>query len=253
MSSTIHLPPTTQRWLRDSPLTPYIMGYFDHLIQCRYAAETTEHYMAGIAHLGLWMGQSHLAIEQLDEQAVNRFLDEHLPMCDCPRPVFRTRSDLRAACAHLLHSLRDCGVIPQPATPTIPLDAEVDRFAEYLRNVRGLASETCRNYRRIVRCLLEARFGTEEIVFPVLQPADVRQFIADQLAHRATPAKARLVASALRAYFRYRGACGNDVHALKGVIVLPAHWSLASLPRSLSDDEVDRLLNAFPQAVDLIC
>ena len=39
MSSTIHLPPTTQRWLRDSPLTPYVMGYFDHLIQCRYAAD----------------------------------------------------------------------------------------------------------------------------------------------------------------------------------------------------------------------
>jgi integrase/recombinase XerC len=64
-----------------------------------------------------------------------------------------------------------------------------------------------------VRCLLEARFGTAEIVFPALQPADVRQFIAGQLAHRATPAKARLVASALRAYFRYRGACGNDVYA----------------------------------------
>jgi hypothetical protein len=52
MSSKIHLSPTTQRWLRDSPLTPYVMGYFDHLIQCRYATETTERYMAGIAHLG---------------------------------------------------------------------------------------------------------------------------------------------------------------------------------------------------------
>jgi len=79
-----------------------------------------------------------------------------------------------------------------------------------------------------------------------LQPADVRQFIADQLEHRATPANARVVASALRAYFRYRGACGNDVHALKGVIASPAHWRLASLPRSLTADEVDRLLKAFP-------
>ena len=121
MSSTIHLPPTTQRWLRDSPLTPYVMGYFDHLIQCRYAVITTEKYMAAIAHLGLWMGQSQLTIEQLDEQAVNRFLDEHLPMCDCPRPVFRIRSDLRTACAHLLHILRDCGVIPWPTTPTAPV------------------------------------------------------------------------------------------------------------------------------------
>ena len=183
MSSTIHLPPTTQRWLRDSPLTPYVMGYFDHLTQCRYAAVTTEKYMAAIAHLGLWMGQSHLAIEQLDEQAVNRFLDEHLPICDCPRPVFRTRSDLRAACARLLRILRDRGVVPWPTTPTAPLDAEADLFDEHLRNVRGLADETCRNYRRIVRCLLEARFGTAEIVFPDLQPADVRQFIAGQLAH----------------------------------------------------------------------
>ena len=147
MSSIIHLSSTTQRWLRDSPLTPYVMGYFDQLIQCRYAAETTEKYMAGIAHLGLWMGQSHLAIEQLDKKAVTRFLDEHLPICACPRPVFRTRSDLRAACAHLLCILRDRGVIPRPTTPTAPLDAEVDRFDEHLRNVRGLAGETCRNYR----------------------------------------------------------------------------------------------------------
>jgi integrase/recombinase XerC len=246
MSSTIHLSPITQRWLRDSPLTPYVMGYFDHLIQCRYAAETTENHMAGIAHLGLWMGQSHLAIAQLDETVVTRFLDQHLPMCACPRPVFRSRPDLRAACAHLLRILRDRGVIPRPATSTVPFDAEVDLFDEHLRNVRGLADETRRNYRRIARRLLEVRFGTAAIVFPALQPAAVRQFIADQLEHRATPANARLVASALHAYFRYRGACGNDVHALKSVIASSAHWRLASLPRSLTADEVDRLLNVFP-------
>ena len=54
-----------------------------------------------------------------------------------------------------------------------------------------------------------------------MQPADVRQFIAAQLEHRATTANARAVASGLRAYFRYRGTCGDDVHALTGVIALP--------------------------------
>jgi hypothetical protein len=44
-----------------------------------------------------------------------------LPMCDCPRPVFRTRSDLRTACAHLLGILRDRGVVPWPTTPTAPM------------------------------------------------------------------------------------------------------------------------------------
>jgi site-specific recombinase XerD len=246
MNSMVHLSPIAQRWLRDCPLTPYVAGYFNHLIECRYSAETTEKYMAGIAHLGWWMGQSDLAIDQLDEKVIAQFLDEHLPLCDCPRPAFRTRSDLRAACAHLLRILRDRGVIPPPATPFVPCDEEVGRFDEHLRDVRGLAGETRRHYRRIVRRLLDARFGTAEIVFSALQPADVRQFIADQLAQKATSANASVIATALRAYFRYRGACGNDVHALKGVITVPAHWSLASLPRSLTADEIDRLLQAFP-------
>ena len=97
-----------------------------------------------------------------------------------------------------------------------------------------------------MRRLLAARFGTAEIDFPALQPADVRRFVADQMEHRATASNASAIAAALRAYFRYRGTCGNDVHALQGVIASPAHWSLASLPKSLTAEEVGRLLDAFP-------
>ena len=125
-------------------------------------------------------------------------------------------------------------------------DQEVDRFDDYQRDVRGLSLATRRNYSRIVRRLLEVRFGASEIVFSALQPADVRRFVADQLEQRTTASNAGLIAAALRAYFRYRGTCGNDVHALTGVIVSPAHWSLASLPKSLTDDEIERLLGAFP-------
>ncbi len=246
MYPTIHLHPTTQRWLRDSPLTPYVIGYFNHLIQCRYSVQTARKYIAGIAHLGLWMGQSQLLIDQLDERAVNRFIDEHLPVCDCPHPAFQTRSDLRAACVHLLRILRDQGIIPLPATPSTPLDEEVGRFDEHLRNVRGLAVDTRRNYLRIVRSLLDARFGDAEIAFSALQPADVRRFVADQLERKATHSNASVITTALRAYFRYRAVCGDDIRALESVVSSPAHWSLASLPKSLTADEVDRLLDAFP-------
>jgi integrase len=101
-------------------------------------------------------------------------------------------------------------------------------------------------YERIVRRLLYLRFGAAEIDFSALQPAHVRRFVADQLEHRTTASNASSIAAALRAYFRYRGTCGNDVNALTGVISSPAHWSLASLPKSLTDDEIARLLDAFP-------
>ena len=110
-STTIYLPPTTQRWLRNSPITPYVLVYLDYLTKCRYADETTEHYLAGLAHLGLWMRLNHLRIEELDEVVVTQFLEEHLPNCDCPRPIFQTRADLNAACGHFLRILRDHGAI----------------------------------------------------------------------------------------------------------------------------------------------
>jgi integrase/recombinase XerC len=199
MNLDIHLHPATQRWLRDSPLTPYVIGYFNHLVQCRYSIQAARNYINGIAHLGRWMAQSHIPIDQIGESTVSQFLDEHLPVCDCPRPAFRSRPELRAACAHLLRLLRDQDAIPAPATPTTPADEEVGRFDEHLCKVRGLAVETRRNYRRIVRCLLDARFGTAEVDFPALRPADVRRFVAGQMEHRPTASNASAIAAALHA------------------------------------------------------
>ena len=54
------------------------------------------------------------------------------------------------------------------------------------------------------------------------------------------------MASALRAYLRYRAGCGDPVLALRGAILSPAQWNLSTLPRSLSAQEIERVLAAFP-------
>jgi hypothetical protein len=45
----------------------------------------------------------------------------------------------------------------------------------------------------------------------------------------------------LRSYFRFRTACGDQVHGLLGVLVYPIKWKLASLPKALSSAEAERL------------
>jgi integrase len=60
-----------------------------------------------------------------------------------------------------------------------------------------------------------------------------------------TPASAGTPVSALRGYFRFRTACGDQVHHLIGVVIYPANWQLASLPKALGSDEVERLLGAL--------
>jgi integrase len=82
-----------------------------------------------------------------------------------------------------------------------------------------------------------------------LQRDDVRHFIEDQLESRNTTSNAIAIASALRAYLRYRASCGDAVQPLLGVISSPAHWSLASLPRSLKPEEIERLLSSFTAAL----
>jgi integrase len=86
------------------------------------------------------------------------------------------------------------------------------------------------------------------VIIGELRSENIRDFIAEQLKSLSTTSNAITIASALRAYLRYRASCGDAVQPLLAVISSPAHWSLASLPRSLKPEEVKRLLSSFTAA-----
>lgn len=235
--------------LRNSALASHVDAYLAYLNRGRYAHNTVSQYISCITHFARWMQQTNLSLNELDEAAVARFLSKHLPHCHCPMPVVRGHRDLRAACVHLLRVLREHGAIAMPAMASGPIEDEIRDFDIYTQQVRGLGSETRRNCARMVRRFLQRRFGKRPLVISALQPNDIRRFLAEELDKRGTYSNAATLASSLRAYFRYRRSRGDHVHHLTGVIVSPAHWNLASLPRSLSADEIERLLDAFPDTL----
>ena len=59
------------------------------------------------------------------------------------------------------------------------------------------------------------------------------------------PANSSTVVAALRGYFRYRASLGDAVHSLIGAVSYPANWQLSSLPKTLTDEEVKRLVDAL--------
>jgi integrase/recombinase XerC len=237
--------PTAKSRLLDGQFATYIDAYADRLKRGGYAPATIHERTLCLAHLAAWMHQSGCDVSELDERAVNRFLNEHLPGCECPKPVCRNRHDLSAACSHLLRVLRDKGAIAEPATEDSPIEEELRGFDAYMHRVRGLAERTRQDRIRIVRRLLRACFADQPLTIATLQPANVREFLSAELQRRGSTSHAGALASALRAYFRYRTACGERVGPLLGVIASPAHRSLASLPGSLSDEEIERLLASF--------
>ncbi len=235
----------TTVWLLESQLTPYVDALTHYFTQAGYAPGTGAIYMASIAHFAHWLSRCGIDIHYIGEGIVQQFLDNHLPDCDCPRPVCRVRTDLRAALRHLLVVLRAHSVIAEPSVGTTPVDEELQCFDDHMNHVRGLAPKTRSHYLCVIRRLLLGQFSDQPVVFSTITPKDIRQFVASQIKLYSSPTSAGSLVSALRGYFRFRATCGDQVHHLIGVLWRPANWKLSSLPKALSSSEVECLLEAL--------
>jgi integrase/recombinase XerC len=245
MNPTGRLPRNSTDQLLESQLAAYAGAFRHHLTERRYASRSVDVYVACIAEFALWMSQSGLEVGGIDEEAIQRFLDDHLLRCKNASAGRRKYHNLRASLGHLLVVLRSKSVIAERRPATTPVDEELRRFDEHMKNVRGLAPKTRSMALHIVRLLLLDQFGDRPVVISAIKPEDVRRFVTGQRALYSTPASAGALASALRGYLRFCATCGDQVHGLIGVVSYPANWQLASLPKALSSAEVERLLGSL--------
>ncbi|MGH8190594.1 MAG: tyrosine-type recombinase/integrase [Rhodanobacteraceae bacterium] len=229
-------------WLADGPIGPHVDAFKRHLTERRYAAGTFAAYLAGITHFARWAHGQRLSLRRINEGSIAKFLDCHLPNCHCAGPTRHDRRDLSAALVHLLVVLRARGAVAPPTTGTTEVEAELLRYGQYMEHVRGLAPKTRDMALRIVGRLLTARFGNGVLSIPAIKPGHVRRFFAQQAKLYSTPASTGSVVASLRGYFRYRASLGDRVHGLIGAVSYPANWSLSALPKTLTAEEVERLI-----------
>jgi integrase/recombinase XerC len=235
----------TSSWLFESQLAPFVDAFMLYMFDCRYASNTINNYLAGLAHFAHWITLGNIDVKSIDEKLIHQFLDEHLPRCNCKKPVFHHRKDLHAALGHLLVQLRAIAVVADPAIGLTPVDEELRRFDEYMNRVRGLAPKTRKQYIAVIRRLLLEQFADRAVVVSTFRPDDIRKFVACQGEFCKVPASFKATISALRGYFRYRTTLGDKVHHLVGVTSFPANWQQASLPKTLDSAEIERLLAAL--------
>jgi integrase/recombinase XerC len=235
----------TTSWLLESELAPYVDVFMLHLFDCRYASNTINNYLAGLSHFAHWTTLCNIDVKSIDEKLIQQFLNDHLPRCNCEAPVFLTRKDSRAALGHLLVLLRANAVIADPTIGLTPMDEELQRFDDHMNHVRGLAPSTRKTNLCFIRRLLLGQFGDQAVVISAILPDHIRQFVASQSKLCKVTTSISAPISALRGYFRYRATLGDRVHQLIGVANFPANWQQASLPKTLSNSEVECLLAAL--------
>lgn len=216
-----------------------------YLIERGYAPGTIREYLDCAAHFCHWAVRSRLKLAQIDERLIGQFCGVHLARCDCGWP---TRSDSRhagAALGHLLLVLRTLGAAAPIVTKATPVDEELLRFDAHMDRVRGLAPKTRKLMLRIVREFLRQRFHARPVVITAINSEDVRHFFARITERYHSPASSGAVVSALRGYFRFRAVGGDPVGGLSSVLSYPANWQHASLPKTLADEEIERLLTSL--------
>jgi integrase/recombinase XerC len=234
-------------WLDEGPLAPHVDAFMQYLTDRGYARSSFATYVDSIAHFAQWIHRRHVDVRRIDESVLAEFLEEHLPSCRCDGVVQRHRPSLSAALGHLLVVLRNQRVIAPPVVSKAPAHEELRQYDEYMDHVRGLAPKTREAALRIVGRFLISRFGDYVIDIPAIKPEHVRRFFAQEARLYRKLASAGAVVAALRGYFRYRASLGDLVHGLIGALSYPANWQLASLPKTLTTEEVERLVGALGQ------
>lgn len=126
-----------------------------------------------------------------------------------------------------------------------PSPRSLHRYNVHMRDARGLGVGTRKGRLAIVGRLLQCKFaGPAPIAIGELQPKDVRGFIATELTRVNSVSRAQRAdccTASLLPLSRHLRRC---LACLLGVISSPARWSLASLPRALTDEQVGQVLLA---------
>jgi site-specific recombinase XerD len=141
------------------------------------------------------------------------------------------------------------GVVP-PETVSVrrrtPAALWTQQYAHHLREVRGLAEATIVNYVPFIDRFLQERFADGPVSLSCLSARDVMRFVQRQ-APQLHQKRAKLMTTALRSflqYAQYRGEVGLELAA--AVPVVP-NWSMSSIPRAISAEQVGQLLTNIDQ------
>lgn len=232
--------PLAQQHLDGGPLGPYVDSFAARLTIQGYTAATTKDKRRLIAHLSRWLERHDLPLATLDEESVKQFLAD-------PGATQVRRGDART-CRMLLDYLRELGSIPPPTevVDNTPLGRIESGFTHYLVAERGLSTATVINYSPTVHRFLEERFGAGEVKLNELSAPDVHRFLLRQ-APRVSRGRAKLMATALRSFFRFLRQRGDITSDLASAIPATTNWRLTGLPLSLGPEEVEALLDSCDQ------
>jgi integrase/recombinase XerD len=221
----------------EGPLAAHIGSFVGSLREQGYALSSIRRHVSSNVGFNRWLKQKGIAVHSITPDQAVQYLRYRA------RRLRIGRSD-RGALSNLLEFLERKGVISakkMPAHRPTPAERCTQAYEHHLREARGLAEATIDLYLPFIRSFLEDRFGDGPVTLSRLCARDVVRFVQRQ-AQRLRIKRAKLLTSALRSFLQYARYRGDVKLDLSAAVPTVANWSMSSIPRAISADQVRRLL-----------
>jgi integrase/recombinase XerD len=205
-----------------------------------YSLDTVSIYLCQLPKILRWLRlQLVKSMDQLTLQhlkaAHGHFLARHVAASGAVRVLERF--------------LRAKGTIAEGEAPTpSPAESEIDSFAVYLREMRGLAQRTLRNHRQQLRGFLKfLQFDRDPSRLRQLQPQQIEAFLRHAARTNTRPSLQSVVAT-VRTFLKWRHARGLLSRALHLQIDRPRVYRGERLPRALPWPQVLAFLRSIDRS-----
>ena len=206
------------------PLTRYVEGFAAELTAHGYTDLSLANQLRLMADLSRWLQSGTIAVDEIDDEAVARFLAQ--------RRRTHTQFIAKRALAPLLQHLQAAGVVSVVGPERRPEGELLQEYERYLVEERAVLPP------RRELCLAVA---TEFLVgkrVGALKAKDVTRFVDARAGRPGLPG----VLSALRSVLRFLFVTSKTrLHLVYAVPAVP-RWRLASLPKFLETRELEAVL-----------
>ena len=235
LSHYLHTP-QAQRQYRCGIAGPYLDELSQWFEQRGYQPRCISRRLRGAHRLSMWAEQTGVHLHQLNEQALEAF-KTHLYDHDGLTASGAYAAQLLRGARDLIVFLGAIGLIPVAPQPPSADPELLAAFNAWMRLHRGVTETTLRNYRLPLLELLRT-LGEQPKQYTAKA---LRAFLLDR-ARRHGIAQAKNDVTAVRMFVRYLIAVGRCALELDQAMPPIAQWRLASLPKYLAAEEVERVI-----------
>lgn len=223
------------------PLGGYVLDFIEVLRAQSYTRGSICQYQNCLAHLGRRMAEAAVGLEHLDEARALELIEN---VAEYRRRKIKAAFIVR----RFVRWLTERGAAkPLPApSPKAAARAQLrSDYETYLRRQRGLTERTIYHCWRFADRFLEFRFGDDDGDLATITTDDIARFMLHLTTRRRRPFRDKTPPAHLRNFFRYLFKAGKTpVDLAAGVPSIRQTYG-ARLPRYLTADQVETVLEAI--------